>query len=104
MFIPRPVSVSSPTTSTSPRVHFQVWVPPQNIDGQERRAMAKGEPFLGSAIFPGAPARPDQRFELLARSSGAQRPAKIGASRRVEAQVPQAVRSQPASIARRTEG
>ena len=69
------------------------------IDGNERRAIARGQTLLGAAIAAHFPRRANQLRELIGGGAGAQRPAQVGAVRGVQAQVPQAVGRQPAAIA-----
>ncbi len=83
-----------------PRVHFEVRVLAEVLDRHEAAALApEGQAFLGTAVRALAPSGRDECGQLLARGAAAQRPTKVDAARRVEAQVPQAVGRQPATIA-----
>src|SRR5205814_5838420 len=70
----------------------------------ERVAFDQPEAFLRAAVLALAPQAEDARGEFLRARAGAQRGAQVGAARRVEARVPEAVGRQARAITGTTEG
>src|SRR4030095_12313269 len=87
----------------APRVHLQVRIRAQATDLDERRAIAQPQALLGAAVRPPRPGVSDEPRELVAGGAAPQRPAKIDARLRVEAEIPYAVGGQPAPVAARAE-
>ncbi len=88
------------TTLAAARVHLEVRIfLEQILHRHERASIAERQALLGAAIVAGAPAAGNQRAQLLGRCTASERRAQIQAARRVETEVPHAVRGQPAAIA-----
>jgi hypothetical protein len=60
-------------------VHLEVRIPLQSIDGDERRAIPRGEPLFRAAIAPNFPGRANQLRELLVGDTTAQRTPQVRA-------------------------
>src|SRR5262245_33584851 len=101
IFVVSPVLTlrSSSRMLPAPCVHLQVRILAQATDLDERRAIAQPEALLGTAVRPPRPGARDEARELLAGGTVPQRPAKVDTLLRVEAEIPDAVGGQPASVA-----
>src|SRR5262245_41774750 len=101
IFVVSPVLTlrSSSRMLPAPCVHLQVRILAQATDLDERRAVAQPEALLGTAVRPPRPGARDEARELLAGGTVPQRPAKVDTFLRVEAEIPDAVGGQPASVA-----
>src|SRR5258705_6731637 len=92
------------TTLPSARVHLEVGVALELADLHEGAPAGRRQPLLRSAILPSLPRGADEGQQLLARSARPQRLAQVRAARRVEAEVPEAVRGEAAAVAGPAEG
>src|SRR5258706_1198452 len=98
---------STPDPSTalpSARVHLEVGVALELADLHEGAPAGRRQPLLRSAILASLPRGADEGQQLLARSARPQRLAQVRAARRVEAEVPEAVRGEAAAVAGPAEG
>src|SRR5213079_2489096 len=82
-------------------MHLEVRVLLEPRDLDQRRALAERQALLGAPVGALPPAARDERGELLALRAAAQRPPQIRPLERVEAEVPHAVRREPAPVALR---
>src|SRR5258706_917595 len=103
-----PFSRTSPpdpsTSLPSARVHLEVGFAVELDDRHEGAPAGRRQPLLRSAILASLPRGADEGQQLLARSARPQRLAQVRAARRVEAEVPEAVRGEAAAVAGPAEG
>src|SRR5262249_17258933 len=97
----RPAPPSGPLTAAG--MHLQVWIALQLADLNERPTLAHRETLFRAAVGAHSPRRRDHTLQRPPARAAEQSPTEIDALRGVEAEVPEAVRGQPAPVAHATE-
>src|SRR5262245_52203385 len=94
--------IKTPTSArclSAAGVHLEMRVALKRGDRDKRAAIAERQPILRAAIAPPLPAARDRFEQLLAGCPGPNQGTEIQSARGIQAEVPHAVRRQPAPIA-----